>query len=1771
MYVAGANVYNGPVYFSGSSSGSIYSGYTSSGTTYYNNNIHLSLTGSGNIYLCSASGTTYKSELASGKTISISSFTAGTINLGRLKMIGSGTLSLSGGTGAKFIIDAYSEINRSLNLTAGRIETLNTTFNADATFTTTGSSSSLYSGGNTFNGNCTIENQGSGSFTMGYYTGGDKYYGNLTATQSSTGLIYLAYANYTNELKGNLTLTQNSSSPIGNGGGTLTFNGTSNQTITKSGSVNPEFGKLTVNKASGSVIQTSEVKINTTLTLTSGKLQTGSNTLHLGNGGTMSGASSSSFVEGTFKKTGNQAFTFPVGKSGVYAPLTITAPSSSSDVFTAEYVDGSPNGTYPLSQKDTSLHELDDTGYWLMSRPTGSSAPTVTVNFGIRCGTTSASTLIFAQWDATTSKWKDKGNGANTSTTLTHTGSIGWATGLKPIIVGRLTRLKVNAGSDVAYCYGSSTGLSASVTNGTSAFSYAWTPTTELSSSTVYNPTVSAASSGSYVVTVTDSRGCVARDTVGVTVNALPTVNAGSDTTIYYGDTVQIGTTAFSGRTYSWSPSTGLSSATVAQPLAHTTNSTVYALTVTNTTTGCVSRDTVRVGVVMPTSCILQHSEGNLRTSCACGGLGITSNSQVDASSVDYYHLNWYIPNLTNDFTPIKTIGINLYIVQKDDGTGNFQNTSEHLGYFHDLFADEIESINQYGDPAYFSINKMYSHNFPPTVQIALPSQEIPDSKIRYRLENVYFLPVNSTLFSNDYNNDTNGLRPTLFNIARNESGNEWNKNINYFFVETSLGGAFGFCKFPECNINFENYGFTTSLYSRFIDPTKSYDDNLWDATRHLSHEFGHSLDLRHPYDDCLGEDTPSCFDYLGDLYGTDVNGVNHPCPHIGHSDNNWMNGAYSNMNYTPTQVGKMHRTLSLGSTRKYVKDCPYSTLPIEITKDETWEMDIRVYNDIVVKAGNTLTVMCRIEFPDDAKLIVEQGAKLILDGGLLTSSCSVWKGIEVWGNPNELQSTNYQGKIEMRNGAIVENAGRGVLLGTGSDCCSKNGGIIVADNSTFRNNRTDVSFMQYKYNSVSSFTKTKFLTTQPMNGSDYIIDGVAYGTQQHVTIWDMRRISFTDCEFANEIDYTFNGASGSFAPGNRGIGIGTCDASFTVTSTDNTDPATTTLFRGLTQGVYSSHTITGMRRADVSKSLFNNTIQSVTLDGSSFDRFTENTFYVPPQNGWVTQIKPYGIYTNEAKNFTADGNIFYKYANYVYAPSYGMINKGGIENVGGGLAKNNVFEGVYIASQAEQNNPTLQWKCNTYTSNDIDWSVNPQSQDANFADQGTGCATNMTRAGNTFDAQANNIKSWAAPWRYYARGDAGGGPYTFPIFTTPVDNGYAQDCNITGTDNSCSSTGGGGGGWPPRSQYKYLLDADMVALRSELNTVKANPNNGQTDSLLARSARNSYTATALTTDLLSNSLLSDEVLKQALWRSPNLNENQVMRVVLHNSPVSGDVWKSRVAPRLDSMKQETADSIFNAQFTDTLRTVSLVERELKHDIMEWTQAIFDIAAHYADADSIPYMISYLADSTGADKSFRKMAVMAAIEYDSLGWARSLLDSVMLENGNDTAFYQFTDIALDLREDSLSWFGMDSVQKVKIEELALTNYEVKVNAEAVLALINDTLFERTPEPLPDSGYFKLAPPVLANEQQTAKKDMFKAYPNPFDGTFTLAYNLDSEMSNVSVELFDIAGKQQWETSLNSIKTGESLFSLPDCNGFYILRINNEKNIMYQTKLICIRH
>lgn len=79
----------------------------------------------------------------------------------------------------------------------------------------------------------------------------------------------------------------------------------------------------------------------------------------------------------------------------------------------------------------------------------------------------------------------------------------------------------VSAGHDQILCQGEGTQLNGSA-NGNPPFTYQWTPSTGLSSTTIANPFCSPPATTTYTLTVIDANGCSASDDVTVTVDPLP-------------------------------------------------------------------------------------------------------------------------------------------------------------------------------------------------------------------------------------------------------------------------------------------------------------------------------------------------------------------------------------------------------------------------------------------------------------------------------------------------------------------------------------------------------------------------------------------------------------------------------------------------------------------------------------------------------------------------------------------------------------------------------------------------------------------------------------------------------------------------------------------------------------------------------------------------------------------------------------------------------------------------------------------------------------------------------------------------------------------------------------------------------------------------------------------------------------------------------------------------------------------------------------------------
>ena len=169
---------------------------------------------------------------------------------------------------------------------------------------------------------------------------------------------------------------------------------------------------------------------------------------------------------------------------------------------------------------------------------------------------------------------------------------------------------------------------------------------------------------------------------------------------------------------------------------------------------------------------------------------------------------------------------------------------------------------------------------------------------------------------------------------------------------------------------------------------------------------------------------------------------------------------------------------------------------------------------NVIIKKGATLTLKSTLYMPPDLSLYVEKGAKLIIDGGKITSACTdtvfdLFNGIIVMGDNDNVQTDTIQGVIQLTN-AIIENSWNGVNI--------EGGAIIQATNTQFSNNIFhEVEFENYANNNLSSFSHCTFKWEDCLT-NEYIDD------IELIKLNRVKGITFNDCTFFSDFDRQTHG-----------------------------------------------------------------------------------------------------------------------------------------------------------------------------------------------------------------------------------------------------------------------------------------------------------------------------------------------------------------------------------------------------------------------------------------------------------------------------------------------------------------------------------------------------------------------------------------------------------------------------------------------------------------------
>ncbi|MCC7231750.1 MAG: hypothetical protein IT242_02305, partial [Bacteroidia bacterium] len=288
-----------------------------------------------------AGGTT---TLDSSARLNVEGSYTGNLTLKNFVQLGANPVSITlNNTSTKLIVNSGTSFEGNFTYFGRNIQLNEATFNDTTTITRYGTGGDNCTGGNTFNGPATImDSSGTGHSFIMAGTRGDDFNNTVTFIQKGTGVnLYPAYTG-TSTFAAGVIFDGTSAIQVGYGGGKAKFDGIGTQSISRIGTNTPVFKKIELSKSSGSLELESPVTLTDSLILSRGILRSDSiNLLCLNDNCIATAGSDSGYVEGFMKKTGNDAFTFPLGAEELahpYHPMRISSPASSADAFLAAYL-----------------------------------------------------------------------------------------------------------------------------------------------------------------------------------------------------------------------------------------------------------------------------------------------------------------------------------------------------------------------------------------------------------------------------------------------------------------------------------------------------------------------------------------------------------------------------------------------------------------------------------------------------------------------------------------------------------------------------------------------------------------------------------------------------------------------------------------------------------------------------------------------------------------------------------------------------------------------------------------------------------------------------------------------------------------------------------------------------------------------------------------------------------------------------------------------------------------------------------------------------------------------------------------------------------------------------------------------------------------------------------------------------------------------------------------------------------------------------------------
>jgi hypothetical protein len=865
------------------------------------------------------------------------------------------------------------------------------------------------------------------------------------------------------------------------------------------------------------------------------------------------------------------------------------------------------------------------------------------------------------------------------------------------------------------------------------------------------------------------------------------------------------------------------------------------------------------------------------------------------------------------------------------------------------------------------------------------------------------------------------------------------------------------------------------------------------------------------------------------------------------------------------------------------------------ITSNETWNVSMDTYQDVLVKTGATLTIQgthnsdntnsVEIRIPKDKKIVVEPGAKLIIDGATLTNHCDLWQGIEVNGQKNAIQDDLNQGRLIVKNGSIIENARKAISTSNGivkGLAASSTGAIITCENSSFINNLVGVEILSYhritskpldeKVNK-SSISKCKFET----NSSNL------FGTEKptHIYLWDVNGIKIVGSHFVDYRPITIGS-----------VGIKSIKAGYYVNeycsginlpvASAYTCAGVSNIFENLEYGIQSYSQSNPKYSVNISNSKFNNCSRAIYLNGIDNASIFLNNFNVKIGANMPIGIhseKRYGIYLNLCRSYKVENNNLEGDVDAdLTSESFGIIvrNMHG-ENVSiNSNSMNKLSVGVEAIgrNRGQELDKGLQIKCNNFSNSKYDIVVmnDPEMPVANSIcgiarNQGYPIPNELNRlAGNLFANTStylqNNYENQGALIYYYHHSPSSN-PRVLPA--SYLNNAKIVFINQnTAYSNTISC---------PSSFTSLLTSAQ---LRSHVITQEEalEGNQAALTSMIDGGNTNNF---LLSLDLSNTSTINTNYFL-LMNVAPYLSHEVLLRVAEDGTALSNAMIRNILVACAQSAKDDEIQNLLNNRVSplpqymrDQINQGLLILSEMENDQREIGSYVADInhsvneTMWRATQDTLDLSANIFEIFNEVNDYTLKMQLANWIDADG---RRSDANALIAEIGNnlqsqeDVQSFDILNAMRDFQNQMVdNNIELNDIDQGNIDYLkGLLDYpDVHVADAIALLKLNNQLNYIEPVLMPQVSANQIvsAAPVKINTTLDPSESSLEVNPNPVTDLLTVKYKVLEKTTILQLVITDINGKELLKQLLkNNIDE-----IIVNCNQFisgnYILTIKGD--------------